>query len=362
MAETYNGGGPFSSAAIYHLSSAPVAPADLRPYDLVMTQMRTSLLTMCILLVPWAARAQGQPGCRDLPFPDSAPESAVLTIDQLQGQLLFAPPEEAHEMGGVSGVCVVLFDRRDRRALSVVVTDEGRFSLPRPGPGTYLLVASMEPLRPLAIPIQLSSPALGPDAGRGLLLHMRATEDSRTSYATVISHLELRRELLEMARADQDVRQEWIRKGVTTPDSVLAARMAAIDTRNTKRMLEIIKQHGWPGPELVGLDGGAAGFLMVQHAELQVQQALFPLADRAYRDGALSGPNYALLLDRIRVREGKRQLYGTQAKDFSEWKGKEPAFEPIEDEANVDRRRAEVGLPPLAEYREMLKRMYFPPA
>jgi len=35
-------------------------------------------------------------------------------------------------------------------------------------------------------------------------------------------------------------------------------------------------------------------------------------------------------------------------------------LQPIEDEANVDKRRAEVGLFPLSEYRELLKKMYFP--
>ena len=57
------------------------------------------------------------------------------------------------------------------------------------------------------------------------------------------------------------------------------------------------------------------------------------------------------------VGEGKPQVYGTQVK---EWKGKEPVLQPIEDEANVDKRRAEVGLFPLSEYRELLKKMYFP--
>jgi hypothetical protein len=40
--------------------------------------------------------------------------------------------------------------------------------------------------------------------------------------------------------------------------------------------------------------------------------------------------------------------------------GSQPILEPIEDEANVDKRRAEVGLSTLAEYRELLKRIYFP--
>ena len=87
---------------------------------------------------------------------------------------------------------------------------------------------------------------------------------------------------------------------------------------------------------------------------------MLPLVEKAYRSGGLSGQSYALLLDRVLVGEGKPQVYGTQAKRFEEWKGREPALEPIEDEANVDRRRAEVGLFPLSEYREMLRRFYFP--
>lgn len=70
----------------------------------------------------------------------------------------------------------------------------------------------------------------------------------------------------------------------------------------------------------------------------------------------MSGQSYALLLDRVLVAEGKRQVYGTQAK----LKGKEFVPDPIEDEANVDKRRAEVGLPPLSEYLRVLKQVYFP--
>ena len=100
----------------------------------------------------------------------------------------------------------------------------------------------------------------------------------------------------------------------------------------------------------------------LQHAEYAVQKEMFPLVRDAYRANKLPGQFYALLFDRVLVREGKPQVYGTQAKGLDQWKGKEPVLEPIEDEANVDRRRAEVGLPPLSEYRVTLKRMYFPKA
>lgn len=170
----------------------------------------------------------------------------------------------------------------------------------------------------------------------------------------------LRRELLKRVEQDQAIRNELISKGVKNPDKAVLARMRAIDAENTERVRAIVARYGWPGPELVGRDGAEAAFLLVQHADHAFQKEMLPLVEKAYRGGGLSGQSYALLLDRVLVGEGKPQVYGTQAKRFEEWKGQEPVLEPIEDEANVDKRRAEVGLPPLSEYREGLKQFYFP--
>ncbi|HKO95435.1 MAG TPA: DUF6624 domain-containing protein [Pyrinomonadaceae bacterium] len=171
----------------------------------------------------------------------------------------------------------------------------------------------------------------------------------------------LRRELLKLVEQDQAIRNELISKGVTNPDSAILGRMKAIDTANTARVRAIVRKYGWPSPKLVGRDGAEAAFMIVQHAELPFQKEMLPLVEEAYRSGGLEGQSYALLLDRVLVGEGKPQVYGTQAKRFEEWNGQEPVLHPIEDEANVDKRRAEVGLFPLSEYLEILKRMYFPP-
>lgn len=168
----------------------------------------------------------------------------------------------------------------------------------------------------------------------------------------------LRQELLKRVEQDQAIRNNLISKGVEHPDKSILARMQAIDTANTERMRVIVRQYGWPGPELVGRDGTEAAFLLVQHADLPFQKEVLPLVEKAYKSGSLSGQSYALLLDRVLVGEGKPQVYGTQTKRI--WKGREPVLEPIEDEGNVDKRRAEVGLFPLSEYRELLKRLYFP--
>ena len=160
-----------------------------------------------------------------------------------------------------------------------------------------------------------------------------------------------------MARVDQAVRNEWMRGDPVAPSPELLSRMAAIDAANTARLQEIVEEHGWPGSELVGLDGARGAFLIVQHATHDVQKALFPLVETGYREGVVSGPSYALLLDRILVGDGRPQVYGSQAAFLDG----ELVLEPIEDEANVDVRRAEVGLPPLAEYVAQLRSLVSSP-
>lgn len=183
---------------------------------------------------------------------------------------------------------------------------------------------------------------------------------AETPGGQTVANPALRRELLQRLEQDQAIRNELIKKGIDHPDPSDLARMKAIDSSNTERMRAIIRQYGWPGLSLVGRDGTEAAFLLVQHAELSFQKEVLPLVEKSYKKGELSGQSYALLVDRVLVGEGKPQIYGTQAKHFSQWKGHEPVLEPIEDEANVDKRRAEVGLFPLAQYLEILKRMYFP--
>ncbi len=76
--------------------------------------------------------------------------------------------------------------------------------------------------------------------------------------------------------------------------------------------------------------------------------------EKAGETGELHGSLLATTVDRIRVREGQPQLYGTQ---FREQNGRMEPF-PIENEGEVDLRRAKVGLQPLSEYAAMVNQMY----
>ena len=59
------------------------------------------------------------------------------------------------------------------------------------------------------------------------------------------------------------------------------------------------------------------------------------------------------------MREGKKQIYGTQLT----WNEKSRRFElyPIEDEEHVDLLRASIGLQPIAEYLKTFGLEYVPP-
>jgi hypothetical protein len=120
------------------------------------------------------------------------------------------------------------------------------------------------------------------------------------------------------------------------------------DSINQIRVTQILDKYGWLGPEEVGVKGNSALFLVIQHSDLAVQEKYLPMMREAVKNGNAKGGSLALLEDRVNMRNGKKQIYGSQVqrpKDSQEYR-----LFPIEDAKNVDKRRAEVGLGPLAEY------------
>ncbi len=185
----------------------------------------------------------------------------------------------------------------------------------------------------------------------------RSQSDRLTSVANPV----LRQELLERVKEDQAIANEYYPKlAAGQVDAALNARREASLSSNTVFIKAVIKQYGWPSPELVGRDGSDAAFLLVQHSDNAFRKKMLPVIRAAYRNHITSGQNYALLLDIVLVSEGKPQVYGTRLKPFNEWKDRKPIPEPIEDAANVDERRATVGLFPESTYLQMMREMWYP--
>jgi len=168
----------------------------------------------------------------------------------------------------------------------------------------------------------------------------------------------VRRELVRMGEDDQKNRQEMMdlmdrlagsgSEKVAKKWKQAVERQNDLDGKNRQRLDEIVKQHGWPKKSVFGEEASGVAFLIVQHAELDYQKKYLPLIKNAVDQKEARRSDLAMLEDRILTREGKKQVYGTQLRLNQTTQRME--LYPIEDEENVDSRRAAVGLEPLAVY------------
>ena len=175
--------------------------------------------------------------------------------------------------------------------------------------------------------------------------------------ATVINE-ELREELLAMMAEDQAVRTGVAPPGDDRTPEELAAAWDSVDAANARRMYDVLDEFGWPGWSLVGEDGALAAWVLIQHADLhlELQKRGLALLEAAVAADDASPGDLAYLVDRVRVAEGRPQVYGTQVGAADE-DGNPTPRTPIEDPENVDARRAAVGLGTLEEYYEEMRRM-----
>ena len=154
---------------------------------------------------------------------------------------------------------------------------------------------------------------------------------------------------------------EWIRerdqKTRSRADSV--AFVGYIDSTNLVLIEKLVQTYGWPGKSFVGPRGNNTCFLVIQHADSATQVRYFPIIKRSVESGESSALSLAMLEDRILMRQGKKQIYGSQV--VFDAKGA-PMFHPIEDEIHVNERRKAVGMQPIEEYAAFFGITYKPPA
>lgn len=121
-----------------------------------------------------------------------------------------------------------------------------------------------------------------------------------------------------------------------------------INDQNQKELVAILEEQGWPERSAVGGTAASAAFLVIQHADYELQKRFLPMIEAACEEGEASWSSYALMYDRIQVREDKPQKYGSQVRFNAETNNYEPF--PILEPEYVNQRRAEVGLGPIEAY------------
>ena len=160
--------------------------------------------------------------------------------------------------------------------------------------------------------------------------------------------------LVRLGREDQQAR-EGMGRAMAENDTAVLVRMMRGDSARSRWLRCTIDERGWPAPSVVGREAAGAAWLILQHSPFHDwHREMLPTIERLAERGELPRGELATYTDRVLVRAGERQRYGTQ---FDIANGRlVPA--PVEDLAGLDARRAAIGMPPMAEYVRVLGEMY----
>lgn len=154
-------------------------------------------------------------------------------------------------------------------------------------------------------------------------------------------------ELLRRSVEDQAMRNKVIESGD------MSLWNDEIDKQNTDYLERIVDEEGWPTISKVGNEASQAAWLIVQHADHKPEfQAKCLELLKTLPKTEVRPANIAYLEDRVRVAQGRQQLYGTQF--YKEGDKFGPRL--IEDESHLEERRAAMGLETFeANYQRILE-------
>jgi hypothetical protein len=157
-------------------------------------------------------------------------------------------------------------------------------------------------------------------------------------------NLPLKEKLEWIFERDQYDRTLWSLTANRHPEQkrrneMLRGRAWDTDSTNLLMVNEVLRQGGFPRKSQVGEFALLSIWSVFQHNPLEQQKEFLPQLEEAVRNGDIAPMYLAMLKDRIDVREGRPQKYGTQ-------RGPDGLC-PLQDASRVNEWRKEVGLPPI---------------
>ena len=117
---------------------------------------------------------------------------------------------------------------------------------------------------------------------------------------------------------------------------------------NERKVTTILDKYGWPTKEMIGEQGNWTICNVIQHSDNEIRIKYLPMMRKAVKDKKLEPRFLVRAEDRIATEKGELQIYGGQMKYYPETKSFNvwPVYDPV----NIDKRRAEIGLEPIAEF------------
>ncbi len=192
-------------------------------------------------------------------------------------------------------------------------------------------------------------------------------EDKKSLFLLVPKDLNdkewVKKKLFHMVEIDQ-----YTRKFLNTPNrnkyseeekeyfhKKFMPRFSSLDKENTTELKKLLNRYGWFKISEFGEQADRGAWLLVQHADLDLdfQKEVLTTLAKLYPIGETNRTNYAYLYDRVKaIGEGRPQRYGTQGQCVGKgiWKPHK-----IEEPENVDERRKSMGMPSMEEYKSGFK-------
>jgi len=127
------------------------------------------------------------------------------------------------------------------------------------------------------------------------------------------------------------------------------ASMQKADATSTAWLIQVLRTFGWPSANRTDSQVAFNAWLLTQHADRtpELQRCVLDLITQQMST-LQERQNFAYLTDRVRLADNQPQVYGTQVSVDEVQNKASPRM--LADPANVDRRRAAMGLEPIADY------------
>ncbi|MBQ8916759.1 MAG: hypothetical protein IJ028_06220 [Alistipes sp.] len=95
-------------------------------------------------------------------------------------------------------------------------------------------------------------------------------------------------------------------------------------------------------------------WIVIDHAELEVQERYLPLIEEMAAAGLVARSEWAVLHDRVSMKNNRPQRYGSQSVQFGKAERTQLYLWPVEAPERLDSLRVTVGLSPLSDYLRQL--------
>lgn len=132
---------------------------------------------------------------------------------------------------------------------------------------------------------------------------------------------------------------------------VLSEKIERIDKENIA-VIDSLLQQGLP--KGLSEESYKTIWIVIDHASLEKQKQYLSIIEKMSSEGLIDVDNYAILFDRIAMKQNRPQCYGSQSVQFGTPGNMHLYIWPVENAESLDSLRETVGMGPILKYLEQL--------